>query len=123
MKERIIKYKGRYIDIYFTVDRCTHVAECILGSPEVFNASRRPWIVADAAEPDKVAEVIQRCPTGALHFKRKDGGAEEAVPAGNTVRICRHGPLYLKGDLKIKNFDGSHVKAGFKTKKNVVLHH
>ncbi|MFO7890431.1 MAG: CDGSH iron-sulfur domain-containing protein [bacterium] len=109
MKERIIKYKGRDIDVYFTVDRCTHVAECIRGSPDVFNAGRRPWIMADAAESDKVAEVIQRCPTGALHFKRKNGGSEEAVPAENAVRICRHGPLYLKGDLKLKNFDGSSI--------------
>lgn len=107
MKEKIITYKGKYINVYFTIDRCTHVAECIRGSPEVFDTGRRPWIMADAAEPDRVAEVIQHCPTGALHFKRKDGGAEEAIPTENSIRICRHGPLYLKGDLEIKNFDGT----------------
>jgi len=109
MKERIVTYRGKHIDVYFTVDRCTHVAECIRGAPRVFDVTRRPWIRADAAEPDKVAEVILRCPTGALHFKRKDGGAEEAVPAKNTVTISRHGPLYLQGDLDIRNFDESLV--------------
>jgi len=107
MKEKIIKYEGKYIDIYFTIDRCTHVAECIRGSSEVFNASRRPWIIADAADPDKVADVVQRCPTGALHFKRKDCGAKEISPAENIISICRHGPLYVHGDLAIYNFDKS----------------
>ena len=109
MKERTITYQGKNIDIIFTVDRCTHVAECIRGAPQVFDVSRRPWIIADAADPDRVAEVILRCPTGALHFKRKDGGVEEAVPAKNSASICREGPLYLQGDLEIRNFDGSLV--------------
>jgi len=105
MKEKIIKYKGEDIDVYFTVDRCTHVAECIRGAPEVFDVTRKPWIIADNAKPDKVAEVILRCPTGALHFERKDGGAEEAVPGENTVVVQRYGPLYIQGELEIRNFD------------------
>jgi len=107
MKERIIKYTGKDINVYFTVDRCTHVAECVRGAPEVFDPARRPWIIADAAEPGKVAEVIMRCPTGALHFERKDGGAEEAIPSKNEAIICHNGPLYLHGDLEIHNFNGS----------------
>jgi len=109
MKERTIKYKGKDINVYFTVDRCTHVAECVRGAPEVFDPTRRLWVIADAAEPEKVAEVIMRCPTGALHFERKDGGAEEAIPSKNKAIICRNGPLYLHGDLEIHNFDGSFI--------------
>ncbi len=107
MKEKTIKYKGKNIDIYFTVDRCTHIAECIRGAPEVFNSARQPWIITDADEPDKIAEVILRCPTGALHFKRKDGGTEETIPIKNSATICRNGPLYLQGNLEIRNFDDS----------------
>jgi len=107
MKERIIKYTGRDINVYFTVDRCTHVAECVRGAPEVFDPTRRPWVIADAAEPNKIAEVIMRCPTGALHFERKDEGAEETIPSNNKAIICCDGPLYLHGDLEIHNFDGS----------------
>jgi CDGSH-type Zn-finger protein len=109
MKERTIKYIGKDINIYFTVDRCTHVAECVRGAPDVFDPTRCPWVVADAAEPDKVAEVILCCPTGALHFKRKDGGTEETIPTKNRATICRNGPLYLHGNLEIHNSDGSFI--------------
>jgi CDGSH-type Zn-finger protein/uncharacterized Fe-S cluster protein YjdI len=107
MKERIIKYKGKAIDVYFTVDRCTHVSECVRGAPKVFDPSRTPWIDVDAADPDKVAEVVLRCPTGALHFKRKDNGFEEAIPDRNQIDVCKNGPLYVKGDIEIRNDDNT----------------
>ena len=109
MKERIIRYPGKTIDVYFTVYRCTQVAECIRGAPEVFNKDRAPWIIADAAEPDKVAGVVMRCPTGALHFKRKDGGDLEPFPDMNTIDICRDGPYYVRGDIKIRNYDNTRI--------------
>ncbi len=109
MKEKTIKYPGKVIDVYFTIDRCTHVAECVRGAPDVFDPARRPWIMADAAEPDKVAEVSLRCPTGALHFKRKDGKPDETVSEKNRAIICQDGPLYLWGDLEIRNFDNTFI--------------
>ena len=105
VKERIIKYKGKDIIIAFSVDRCTHVAECLRGAPEVFDTTRRPWIVADADPADKVAEVIMRCPTGALHFERLDGGPEEPVPDENTVILNLDGPLYMTGNIEIYSGD------------------
>ncbi|MBN2030111.1 CDGSH iron-sulfur domain-containing protein [bacterium] len=109
MKEKTIKYPGKTIDVYFTVDRCTHVAECVRGAPEVFDPARHPWIMADAAEPDTVAEVVLRCPTGALHFKRKDGKPEETVPNKNRAIICRDGPIYIQADFEIQNFDETFI--------------
>ena len=109
MKERIIKYKGKAIDVFFTVDRCTHVSECVRGAPEVFNPLRTPWIDADAADPDKVAEVVMRCPTGALHFRRKDNGFEETIPDKNQIDVCKSGPLWIKGDIEIRNYDDTLV--------------
>ena len=105
MKERVIRFSGKSINVYFTVDRCTHVAECIRGAPKVFDSTRRPWINADSEPPDKVAEVVMRCPTGSLHFKRKDNGATEPIPKTNQITVCKDGPFYIKGDLEIRNFD------------------
>jgi CDGSH-type Zn-finger protein len=64
------------------------------------------WVDAKQASADQIADVVQRCPTGALHFRRKDGGAEEATPGRNVVRITRDGPLYLWGDLEIHTSTG-----------------
>ncbi len=106
IRERIIKYKGKNIVVSFIIDRCTHVAACLRGAPKVFNALRQPWVDPDAAHPDRVAEIIQRCPTGALHFQRLDGGPEESVPEKNTVILNEDGPLYLRGNIEVLSKDG-----------------
>lgn len=42
------------------------------GLPEVFGTQRRPWILPDAADPERVVEVVGRCPSGALRIERRD---------------------------------------------------
>ena len=101
LKERVITYKGKDIIVYFSVDRCTHVAECLRGAPMVFDSERRPWVEPDAEPPDKVAEVVMRCPTGALHFQRTDGGAQESIPEENVVILNADGPIYVHGDVEL----------------------
>jgi len=103
IKERIIRYSGEKITVLFSIDRCTHYAACLEGAPEVFDPLKRPWVMPDAASPDKVSEVIITCPTGALHFNRKDGGPPEPVPEENTLLVETHGPLYFLGDLEVKD--------------------
>ena len=81
-------YRGEGIEVSFDLDRCIHIGECLLTLPEVFDLQRRPWIEADGADPDVVADTVLRCPSGALMFRRLDGGPEEAH-ATTTV----HSPL------------------------------
>lgn len=106
IKERIIPYKGKDIIVYFSMDRCTHVAECLRGAPRVFDVNRRPWIEPDAESPDKVAEVVMRCPTGALHFKRTAGGAPEPIPEENVVILIADGPINIHGDVELLSDTG-----------------
>jgi uncharacterized Fe-S cluster protein YjdI len=49
--------------------RCGHYAACVRGLPQVFDPTRRPWIRADLADAQAVAEVVRRCPAGALHYR------------------------------------------------------
>jgi uncharacterized Fe-S cluster protein YjdI/CDGSH-type Zn-finger protein len=105
-RERIIRYNGKSISVRFHVDRCTHVAECLMGLPDVFDMRKRPWINPDEASADEVAEVVIRCPTGALHFQRKDGGREESPPDRNTILIEENGPFYAKGNIEVQSPDG-----------------
>jgi CDGSH-type Zn-finger protein/uncharacterized Fe-S cluster protein YjdI len=107
LRERVIPYRGKDIVVKFSVDRCTHVSECIMGQPDVFDVRKTPWVNPDAVPADEVAEVILRCPTGSLHYKRLDGGPEEAIPEKNVIRIEENGPYMVSGNVEVKSADGN----------------
>lgn len=65
-------YRGRQSVVSFDSARCEHAAECVRGAPAVFDTARRPWIEPDAEPADVVAEVVGRCPSGALRWSAAD---------------------------------------------------
>jgi CDGSH-type Zn-finger protein/uncharacterized Fe-S cluster protein YjdI len=95
--------------VTFDGPRCIHAAECVRGLPAVFDRNRRPWILPDGAAADAVATVIERCPTGALHYERIDGGPAEEPDAANTIRVRADGPYYVRGRLRVVTADGALV--------------
>ncbi len=101
------QYHGPDITVTYDAKRCIHAAECVRGLPTVFDTRQRPWINPHNAAADAIAEVVQRCPTGALHFTRSDQGPSEALPQHTTIRVSANGPLYLHGDIEISRPDGS----------------
>lgn len=94
-------YEGRDIAISFDMSRCIHARNCYLKLSEVFDPERRPWVDADGAPAEVSAAVIRTCPSGALTFTRKDGGAEEAAPRLNRVAVLENGPLAVTGALEL----------------------
>ena len=104
---KVHTYKGEELEILYDARRCIHAAECVHGAPDVFNPEHRPWVQPDAAAADHVAAVVQRCPTGALTYVRRDGNNTTPEPSENTVRIDKDGPVYLHGKLVIEDADGA----------------
>lgn len=96
------RYTGDSVDVTYSPQRCIHAAECVRRLSEVFDNQRRPWINPNGSSADRVAEVVERCPSGALHYERKDGGADEAPAAANTITLWHNGPLQLTGALQIE---------------------
>lgn len=106
MSERKIRtYTNEAIQVTYDLGRCIHAEECVRGLPAVFDPAKRPWIQPGNAPAEDVALVIMRCPTGALHYQRQDGGAAEPIPKENTLHIKEDGPLYLTGDVQIVTAD------------------
>jgi CDGSH-type Zn-finger protein/uncharacterized Fe-S cluster protein YjdI len=105
MEEDVHEYHGEDIAVSYDHERCIHVRACVEGLPAVFDTDHRPWVRLDGSDADDVAAVIERCPTGALHYERRDGGPAEAVPDTNTVTAVADGPLYLRGDVEIRTPD------------------
>ena len=110
MTEKIKSYWSDDLVVTYDAARCIHAAECVRGLPGVFDTGNRPWIQPGNAAADAVAEVVMRCPSGALHFERKDGGAAEDAPEQNTIRVGDRGPLYLRGDIELRLAGGVVVR-------------
>ena len=125
--------EGKTIDVGFDGKKCIHSRNCVLGHPEVFvpNAAGE-WIHPEAATAEAIVRVAENCPSGAITYRRKDGGPDEAPPVVNTVRIRENGPLAINAEMMIDGetvlratlcrcgasarkpyCDGSHTKAGF----------
>lgn len=109
MSSKIHEYKGKSIVVTYDAKRCIHAAECVHGLPGVFDPKAKPWIDPDGATADELAEVVLRCPTGALNFERLDGGAVESSPAENKIAIEADGPLYVHADVEVVDGDGTVV--------------
>lgn len=106
MERKTRSYGGEGIVVRFEPARCIHAARCVNGLPEVFDPEARPWIQPGKASAEAVAEVVRRCPTGALTYGRSDGGEKEEIPTENTLRVIPDGPLYLAGAIRLETADG-----------------
>jgi uncharacterized Fe-S cluster protein YjdI len=104
------EYDAPGITVQWFAGRCIHSANCVRALPHVFDPKRRPWVDPTAATADAIAAAVLRCPTGALHFVRHDGGPQEAPDAPTTLTPIRDGPLYVRGDVEARGMDGTPLR-------------
>ncbi len=98
-KRKARVYKGEAITVSYDSSLCMHAAECVSsGLKKVFNKSARPWVNPNGSSPERIIDVIERCPSGALSY-------EFTVPEKaevNRVTPQANGALYFRGDLKLE---------------------
>jgi len=100
-------YRGSDIEVSFDLDICIHVAECLRGDRRVFQLERRPWVLPDGSDAEVVAQVVERCPSGALQYRRLDGSPQESHPGGVKLVPIRDGPLLVTGEITVTREDGA----------------
>jgi len=101
-KTTIFEYKGDAQTVTWDRRLCIHVGECGRAKGELFVGGRDPWCDPNVADQNDIADVVARCPTGALAVQDRDGNVvAEAAPGENEVLIANDGPLYVSGDLSI----------------------
>lgn len=126
--------EGETVEITFNGKLCIHSRFCVTGAPKVFLANvKGPWIHPDDMDAEELMSVARECPSGAIQYRRKDGGREEQAPPVNLISVREAGPYAFRGDLTIdgkpvgyratlcrcgasknKPFcDGSHKEIGF----------
>ncbi len=108
-KEAISRYEGQELTIIYERALCMHAAECGRSEGELFDASKDPWCTPDATPLKEATGIVERCPSGALRYERKDG-VSEATPTTNEMMVSPSGPVYLRGDIALRRPDGSTTK-------------
>ena len=103
-------YRTEEVAVTWEPSFCIHVGNCIRGLPRVFDPRDRPWVHVDQAPPEEIAAVVMTCPTGALHFARLDGGPQEQPPGTTTVSVTPNGPLFLHGDIELRDATGELIR-------------
>lgn len=107
MAEARRDYSTEEITVHWNAARCIHSARCLQGLPEVFDRGARPWIRPDRAAAERIAEVIERCPSGALHYTWRIDRSPETPPERPIIEVRPNGPLYVRGAIEIRRPDGS----------------
>ena len=100
-EKKVFKYDGADADVHWDERLCIHIGECGRAKNELFVGGRQPWCQPDLVSPDEVADVVDRCPTGALTYSRNHGGKGESADAENVVSVMYNGPLYIRGHLEV----------------------
>ena len=97
---------------------CTHSARCFNELGTVFDPKARPWVNIAGAPADDVARQVDRCPSGALRWKRlgeatwrphPGQGSATPVTVGprSTVQVKKAGPIRVTGPVAITLPDGT----------------
>jgi len=100
-KSPIYRYGGSEVDVTWDERLCIHVGECGRAKGELFVSGREPWCRPDGCSVAHVAEVVERCPSGALAYEAKDGTTAETAAPRNTVAVSANGPYFVRGNLAI----------------------
>ncbi len=124
------QYTNGEITVFWIPSKCIHATTCFRELIEVFNPGRRPWINMEGAPTRRIAEVVNKCPTQAIVWKKnsdltseelsaqKHPGKEEENPETITsdrvkptsVRIMKDGPIVVEGVYKVIGIDDRELK-------------
>lgn len=100
-EKRVFEWSSETATVSWDRDLCIHVGECTRAKGDLFEMGRKPWCRPEGVEDERVREVVERCPSGALAARFTDASKDETAPAENTVTVTDRGPLYFHGALEI----------------------
>lgn len=64
------EYSNGEITVIWQPSLCQHSGICARGLPKVFDPKRRPWVDPLAATTDEIIAQVEKCPSGALSWRR-----------------------------------------------------
>ncbi|WP_308990819.1 (4Fe-4S)-binding protein [Mariniflexile litorale] len=64
------EFSNNEITVTYEPCKCIHAEKCAKGLSEVFRTSIIPWIHLDGSETNRIINQINRCPSGALTYRK-----------------------------------------------------
>jgi len=92
-KDALLPYKGAEATVLYNPRLCSHAAECNRLAPNVFDATKRPWVQPDAGSVADIETVVRACPSGALQLA--DRG--HLLADGAEITVQKDGPCWVAG--------------------------
>ncbi len=104
------EYTNDKIVVCWEPEKCIHSRNCVKGLPEVFDRSKRPWINMSGASSEEIMKVIDRCPSGALSYRK--AGVEASSPDSSaSIKVLKKGPLLVEGSCRLIDRDGKEIES------------
>jgi CDGSH-type Zn-finger protein/uncharacterized Fe-S cluster protein YjdI len=101
-QDGIEEVEAEKLTLVYEGKRCIHARHCVTWGPSVFLANvKGPWLHPETVDAERIVEIAQVCPSGAIRYRRKDGRPDEAAPPVNLAAVREAGPYALRGDLRI----------------------
>ena len=112
-RETVFQYPGKKATVSWNGRLCIHVGECGRAKGDLFVGGRDPWCQPDLTSNEEVADVVNRCPTGALTVDFADGSGKEQPEPVNTVNVAgadmKVNPSYKTSEAQQRALAGSGV--------------
>ena len=99
-------FEGEDITILDVRRLCAHAAVCTDNLPRVFDVTRPRWIDPDAAPADDIADVVARCPSGALAYAVGDDPEPVQPHLEPGIRCSRGASYVVTGGVEVVGADG-----------------
>lgn len=127
------KYTNGEITVFWTPSKCIHATTCFRELIEVFNPRKRPWVNMQGAPTQRIAEVVDKCPTQAIAWRYnkdlttselsgKTDYSDEVTPEDvytqqseevstiSKISVMKNGPLLVEGDFSVFDTEGKELK-------------
>jgi uncharacterized Fe-S cluster protein YjdI len=105
-------YENGSIRVFWDSSLCIHSGMCLSADGAIFDAGRRPWVKLDAGTTESTVAAVELCPSGALRYERLDGGPQEQTSVTVTVVPWPNGPLFVRGQVEVKDARGELFDVG-----------
>lgn len=111
--DKLESYRAPGITIHDNRSICAHAGFCSDGLASVFKYGAEPWIDPSGAQVQAIAEIIRRCPSGALSLSL-DGHEAASPPATARITVTKDGPYAVEGTVEL--VDGRWAQGASKTR-------